>query len=41
MNNNRKPEIILNFRVTARRGLGRPSKRLSDEIEAGLLRLNS
>jgi hypothetical protein len=40
MNNNRMPEIILNCRVTARRRIGRPSKRLLGEIETGLLRPN-
>jgi len=32
MNNNRMPKIMLNYRPNGRRRLGRPLKRISDEI---------
>jgi hypothetical protein len=41
INNNRMPKIMLNYRVNARIRLGRPSKRLLDEAETGLLRPSS
>ena len=41
MGNNLIPKILLNFRPNGRRWLGRPSKRLLDEAETGLSRLNS
>ena len=37
-NSNRMPKIILNFRWSGRRRLGRPLKRLLDEAETGLSR---
>jgi hypothetical protein len=39
-NKNRVPKIMLNYSPIGRRRLGRPSKRLLDEVETGLLRRN-
>ena len=41
INNNRVLKIMLNYRPNARRLLGTPLKRPSDEAEAGLSRHNS
>jgi len=41
MNNNRMPNLMLNYRPNGRRGLGKPSKRLLDEAETCLSRPNS
>jgi hypothetical protein len=38
MNNNRMPNIVLNYRPNGRRLLERPLKRLLEEPETGLLR---
>jgi hypothetical protein len=40
INSNRMPKIMLNYRTNGRRQLGRPLKRLLDEVETGLLRPN-
>ena len=39
--NKKTPKIMLNYRPTGRRRLGRPLRRLLDEAAAGLLRSNS
>jgi hypothetical protein len=41
MNSNRMSKIMLNYRPNGQRRLGRPSKRILDEAEVGLLRPNS
>jgi len=40
MSSNRMSKIMLNYRPDGRRGLGRSLKRLTDEAETGLPKLN-
>jgi hypothetical protein len=40
MYNNRMPKVMLNYRPTGWRRLGRLLKRLSDKVETGLLTPN-
>ena len=41
MNNNRMPKIMLNYRPSGQRPLGKSLKRLLDEAKTGLPRHNS
>jgi hypothetical protein len=41
MDSIRMAKIMLNCRLNGRRGLGRPFKRLLDEVETGLSRFDS
>jgi len=40
MSKNKMPKIILSYRLHRQKRLGRPLKRLLDEVETGLLRPN-
>jgi len=40
-NNNRMPKIMLNYKPNGRRRIGRSLKRILDEVETGLSKLNS